>query len=138
MLQLLKLIVLTCLSLTSLSQTSFNWSDTSFKVNSKHTLFLDNDFDGPCSSLPCYEQNKLLYDTIFNFLKAHPKIKIEIVCNTYYGKDFGPDDEWNKIKADYIRSVLIKMGIKLVRIISKGNDDIHRKNTFSEIIITSI
>lgn len=107
----------------SRGQSTFNWTDTTFLVSAKRTINILYDIDGPCSVNPCYESrdNHFAYDTLINFLKTHPSIKIEIASHLDFGKDISINFNWSQRKADYMKEVLIeKGGISADRIIAIG------------------
>ena len=91
----------------------FNWTDTTFEIESTRPIVLYTDFQGPCSTKPCYDfhGNNLVYDTIVNFLKNNPNIKIEIGVHS----DTRGKEEFNQNltsrEADGIRAVLLKKGV---------------------------
>lgn len=93
----------------------FNWTDTTFEIESTRPIVLYTDFQGPCSTKPCYDfhGNNLVYDTIVNFLKNNPNIKIEIGVHsdTRGKKEF--NQNLTSREADGIHAVLLKKGVLL-------------------------
>ncbi len=142
----------------SKSDSSFNWNDSTLKINSRRTINITYTLDGPCTVEPCYEtnDNHFVYDTLIDFLRGHPTIKIEIASyNDLFGskmKEFRSQGN-----ADGMKQILISKGISGNRIIAVGygnknqivpEDQIgklpkqeqwkaRRKNTRFEIVIKS-
>lgn len=68
------------LNIPSKAQNTFDWNDEIFEVGSQRIIHFDFDYEGICSTKPCYHfrDNGLKYDTLTNFLKENPEIKILI------------------------------------------------------------
>jgi antitoxin component YwqK of YwqJK toxin-antitoxin module len=110
----------------------FNWSDTSFIDYSKRIINITYLLDGPCTVQPCYESrdNHFVYDTLVRFLKTHPSIEIEIASHFNRGGNHRNSegvlmsDDWSKLKANYMKQVLVEKGIPSDQIIAIGYGNI--------------
>ena len=110
----------------------FNWSDTSFIDYSKRIINITYLLDGPCTVQPCYESrdNHFVYDTLVRFLKTHHSIEIEIASHFNRGGNHRNSegvlmsDDWSKLKANYMKQVLVEKGIPSDQIIAIGYGNI--------------
>jgi antitoxin component YwqK of YwqJK toxin-antitoxin module len=100
---------------------SFNWTDTILRPYSKKIVNMQYELDGPCTVAPCYEarDNHFIYDTLIAFLKAHTSIEIEIASYFNRGNNYISDD-WSKLKANYMKQLLVEKGINADQIIAVG------------------
>jgi len=67
-------------NLPSKGQNVFDWNDTTFEIGSARVLKLYFDFDGNCSTKPCYnyQDNAVEYDNLIHFLAKNSELKIAI------------------------------------------------------------
>jgi len=107
---------------------SFSWQDTILKPYTHRIVNIKYDLDGHCTVEPCYDtrDNHLIYDTLINFLKAHPSVEIEIASYFYRGSSsrnadgYSLSDNWSRLKANYMKRVLENKGINGDQIIPIG------------------
>lgn len=71
----------------------FNWNDSIVKVGEVRLIEFEYALDGPCTVEPCdgVGGNKLMYDTLINFLTKHPSVVVQI--SKYVYKDHGHDED---------------------------------------------
>ena len=111
------------LATNSIYSQSFKFTDTTFQqysfIRIHYRINLDH---GSCTTYPCYEYNKELYDSLIYFLKVHPTFKIEIASHIDLNM---ADSTWNYLmESDYeavtMKGVLVRFGIDKNRITAKG------------------
>jgi len=114
-----------------MADSGFNWNDTALKINSSRIMITEYELDGPCTVGPCYNTglNHFVYDTLIDFLKKNPTIKIEIAF--YYNWHLSPENPLRQKRADNMKQTLIDKGINENRLIAKGygkrKQSIHEK-----------
>lgn len=148
-----------CVGKGSAQASTFNWSDTTFKVESRREIKMIVDpYGGPCSIDPCYLNNQKMYDTLIWFLKSQSSLKVQIASYFDSGVDSSTDSFFSKKEAEYIGRVLVSRGIDanrittigyansrpliketdIIQLTKKEQDKARDKNTRIEVIITSI
>ena len=96
---------------------TFSFSDSSFEVGSIHRIKINYSYCHP----PLYvDENQPIYDSIADFLKRNPNVKIEVSSHT----DQRGTDKYNLLlserRAENIMKQVLKLDIDSNQIISKG------------------
>jgi hypothetical protein len=108
---------------SSSQKNTFEWSDTIVKPGQiRFIRYWRGELSGPCSIGPCYDSfdNKLYYDSLINFLKINPAIKIEISAHTDQRGSPSEKKRISGIRSANVVKVLIRHGIDGSRLKSVG------------------
>lgn len=112
------------LILASSYSQAFSFTDTSFQPGSYYRFDYAVNLDhGACTTNPCYEYNKKLYDSLVSFLNTHPLFKIEIGAhNDGMEPDQMPFSE-TEFESRAMKMTLVWLGIDEKRVSFKGYEN---------------
>lgn len=116
------LIILSLLFINSMAfsqSNTFNWDDSFFEIGDSREIYLDPYY---CSrrTVDCYENNKQVYDTLVNFLKVNPNIKIEISFHSDHRGSVNYNQKLTERRAEVTKGVLLEKGVSIRQIESLG------------------
>lgn len=105
---------------TDYGHETFNWNDTRFYIGSKriiHTIKIDWDHGG----IAMKDSTTILtIDSIYNFLKSNPSLKIELASHTSQLGSYRHNLIASQMRAEQLAIYLIDKGIDSLRLIPKG------------------